>query len=189
MFKLRKLLLLTLVVSLISCDENEDPQAGGIVDSKLLVGDWVLASLDATTASTITVNSISVKTTTISKGKNMNYELNMTDSAYTAVGSYDLSTSVSVSGVPAQTTEHSFTDIDAKGAYAINGNAITLKGGLVSFEASAGTVSSPDLNQVATFLINAAGQLVFTQVQSVDTVIVDIPTKIEINSSTVWNKK
>ena len=183
---LKVFLALTVLIFFNACSDDDGTTP---VDSESLVGTWEAISLNVDSEINTTVLQIPIQTQTTTVGENIDYEVTFTETEYTAVGGYDLTTTGTINGVPSDFDPVSITGISETGTYSINGNQITIDGNLYEFEADGISLSEPSEQQVAQIALNSNGDLVITQ-NIEQTVTQDgVDFEVAVDAVSIWRKK
>ncbi|MEM7486249.1 MAG: hypothetical protein AAF348_13660 [Bacteroidota bacterium] len=178
--------LSTLLISFLSCsDDDEDTPP---IDTTSLIGTWTAVSLDADIDLNGSFSIIDIESSTNTVGENFDYELTFTETGYTVTGSYDLVTTGTVNDEPFTDTT-SITDVSETGTYSLDGNTITVNGGLYELGVDEVDLSDILAEQTGEISFNSNGELVVRQNidQTVNEQGIALATKID--ATTVWKRK
>jgi len=186
MIKLSKLLFFCSALFLITACGNDDDAAPVNSD---LEGTWEAVSFEFVAETSSEFAGTTTDVLTQLEGSNMNYELTFTSDAFTTSGSYDIELQTSLDGSPQQTQSQSYTNVDGSGTYSADGSVMTINGSFFNLTVNGVSYSGANGAQMADYEINAAGNLVFTQDQTVTDNSGGANTTSKQTSSSVWRKK
>ena len=123
--KITKLLLLSLAVIFLSCNEDEDP----IPTSEGMVGNWAITALDYKGTTTTTAQGISIKADFTGTGKDMDLITTFTTNpnTVTSEGSYTIVLKTTYAG-QSTTEEYEVDETVTDGTWTLSGKNLTVTG-------------------------------------------------------------
>jgi len=186
MFKLTKLVFaFSLLILLTSCGKDDDsPDAGS------LEGEWTAIAFNANIESTITINGDVTTLATVATGSNLSYDLNFTSSAFTTSGGYDVTTNTTVDGTVFPANMSTYTNVAGSGNYTTSGGTITLDGSFFTFAVNGMDLSALNQEQSVNYEINANGELIFSQNETItDNSSPGVTSTTMLVSSSTWVRK
>ena len=189
MIKLTKLLfLLSLVIFLGSCDNDDDDSTGSAAD---LIGTWIATSFEYETSSSTSGSGIpDSEVMTEANGSNLNYELTFTQSNYTTSGSYDMTITATQDGNVVADTTQSYTNVTGAGTYSVMGDQITVGGSFFDFDVDGIDLSAFTIgDQTATYKITSDDKLEVTQDAEISSTVQGITSTSTIRSKSVWERQ
>ena len=185
MFIMTKLLKLSFAFSLLilvfSCGKDDDPVAA----KGDLEGDWTATAFNAT----IETSSAGVQLSTLKlTGTSFDYDLNLDGSNFTTSGGYSATQEVISAGVN-QTTDVDYANINGTGTYTTDGNMMTVNGAFFELQANGIPGTAGGETQNATYEINADGELIFNQDETVTETSNGFTVDAKIVSTSTWVRK
>lgn len=188
MLKLSKLLFLCCSILFIgACGGDDDVSPTGGNDS--IVGEWTVTSFDFEAQSASTFSGSTTMSTTALTGKSMNYDLTITDTDYSTSGGYTLGIFASAGGTMVPVADQSYTNITGSGTYTTEGSTFISNGALFDVSVNGVSTSVGNGQQSAEFVINADGNLVFSQNETSESNANGVTTVTTTTSSSVWTRK
>ncbi len=194
MKKFSFLLCLFVLLSAFTC---EDEPLEGEFDAQnennaSLVGTWELILFDTEFLNESEFQGQSTTSEFSAEGMNMDYNLVFSETNYTVSGSYDLLTTIQMSGMESETVTYSYTDVQGNGTYTTNGNEMTINGSFVEVEIEGFDdiqLLDSEQEQSAEFILSADGQtLTFLQNFEESQNQQGLNFTISGSSSSVWQK-
>jgi|GEM_PF-1982780 len=173
--------LLLLVAGFTSCDDDENDMM-----NPGLVGDWTALSLDASIDATLTSPTVNTSSNTELSGTAFDYDLNFSETQFTAGGTYDISTTTTANGTTT-TTDNSYTGVSNTGPYTATGSQITFNGNLFELEFNGMPFMGSGGPQTVDYSING-DLLTITQNETIDTIIGDLTSSSSIQSTSTWRR-
>lgn len=178
---IKSLSLLVLFVFVSACE------SGGETPTLSLVGSWSAASFSANVESATTVNGISINTTSVTTGSDMNYKVTFTETEFTTAGDYTVTTNLTVNG-----TEQTFTSelvgVTGSGTYTSTADQIILSDSFFSLEVNGMPVQTGGQPQSASYEITSNNELIISQDQTITLTELGVTTTVTIVSSSRWTR-
>jgi hypothetical protein len=181
--KIKSLVVLILIVFISSCGDSdgESPSSG-------VEGTWSLKELSIRADATVTVAGQDFVTRNVITGSDFDYTINFSDGDFTASGSYTATNEITATGIM-DTFVTRFNNISGSGSYTDSGTEVTFSNQLFSFDEIAGmTGGETEMEQTIAYEINAAGQLVMTQNESITVSDSGISSVTVFDSVIVWER-
>ena len=153
-------LMLAITVMFTSCGDDE---MSSVTTDAALAGTWQTVSFNTDTDATQTAAGTTQTSNNVSTGSNILYDVTFNSGSFSAMGSYDIQTVVSVGGNVLLTQNDSFTDIEGSGTFTTSNGKISIMGALFDVTVD-GSQSSPDALEVQeyNYEINDNGQLIIS---------------------------
>ncbi len=183
---LKYLFFFSLTLAVVSCsdDANDNPE----LRTESLVGTWSMISLEAETTSAGEVLTIPFNSVAQTVGSNFDLTVVFTESDYTAVGSYDVSITGTLNGLPIDPVEETVSLEQESGTYSIVNNEIIFEDIFLIVDDL--PEDGPDLSVDIDSSIDASGNLVV--VQAIEATVMEegnpIPFTTTINATSIFTR-
>lgn len=159
---LKAFIILSLCLSVISCDKDNETTTPA--DAQSIIGSWSLSALEADVDLSSSFEGLPINSSTNSVGENFDYTVVFTESTYTVEGSYDIVTTGTINGIPIDTDRQTITDISETGTYNFNDGTIEFDGNVFDFESNDVEFSEFSGDQELSVSFDSNGNLVMTQI-------------------------
>lgn len=183
MYNLSKIILgLFLLFSLASCSNDDDEM------DDALIGTWKVISATASVSTSTSFGGETYSSDVDTEFSNLNYTLTFDGNTWTTAGSYTTTSTVSADGIEF-TSSSDVSDINGSGTYTADGTTMTINGSFFEFDYEGGSFNGGSGEQTANYEINANGQLVFAQNETVESTEGGAASSSQVVSNSVWEKQ
>lgn len=182
--RIKSLFALIFIVFVSACDSGADT-----TPTASLVGTWTAVSLDADVESTSSFNGTSITTTSVATGSDFNYDITFTETAFTTSGSYTVSSTVSINGGASQTITSDFSNVSGSGTYTSTAEELALTGSFFSLELNGTPAQGGAQEQIASYEINASGDLIISQDETTTLTQSGVTTSVVAVITSTWTRK
>lgn len=185
MHNLTKLLLgLFMIFSLASCGGGDDENTDDALN-----GTWKLVSAESEVQTTFVSSGETFTNIATTEFEDLDYSMTFEGSNFSTSGGYTTTTTLLVDGITIQTEPVTLTNVSGSGTYSVSGNQMTINGAFfdISYEGQMTTGASQA--QTTDYEINANGQLVFEQDETVEQTVSGTTATSHVVSKSVWEKQ
>ncbi len=174
----------TLLIFMNSCADDDMASA-----DDTLAGDWTAISFSADINVSTEVGGAIVESSNAIVGSNLDYDLTLTGSSFTTSGGYDIQVTTVAGGLELPVTNDSYSNVSGNGTYTSDETTITFNGSLFDFEYNGVNTTSLGEEQTSNYSINAAGNLIISQNETMETNSSGIVSTTTIVSASEWTRQ
>ena len=173
--------LLVLFIFVSACESGDETPALN------LVGTWSAVSFSANVESTTTVNGVSISSTSVTTGSDMNYKVTFTETEFTTAGDYTTTTNFTVNGTD-QTFTSDIMGVTGSGTYTSTANQITVSDSFFTLEINGTPIQTGGQPQTASYEITSNNELIISQDQTITLSDLGVTTTVTIVSTSRWTR-
>ena len=187
MLKFTKFLtVFALLLTFSACNNDDDVVT---LSSDGLEGNWTAVFFEADVTGSTEFNGETTVSATTIEASSLSYDLTFTDAAFTTSGGYTMGVSSSVDGNVVSTSSDDYTDVSGSGTYTATDTELTLNGSFFEFEFNGQPFNQANGAQTANYEINADGELVISQNETISTTANGVTSTTTIVSTSRWMRQ